>query len=426
MNKRTLMSMVIMAGILLPQVAWSQPSGECTQDSQDEACGTPDQSGGGGCGCGGGSILIANTDEGDSYQYADDFDDDGFEDNVDNCPFTANADQQDSDSDGYGNACDNCVMVTNDQVDIDDDGNGDACDGDADNDGIENEDDNCPAVPNPAQADLDGDGIGNACDADDDNDGCEDAVDNCPLQSSGECQDTGAVIPNECFDDEDADQIPDQTDNCPGMPNADQADSDEDGYGDACDVDLDNDGAQNQIDNCVNLPNPEQGDDDRDFLGNACDPNFCFAVDGDVADCLDPTAPFMVKAQAPVLTVETGEEVQLNIFANRSDKAIRYTWTSDGGVIRSPKGSVSVSEVYNYRYVEPPLFYANEPGSYEVKLSATLAFADELYDTRSDEDHIVIEVVGDPKIGCNNSGVGIYPVWIAALFGLVRLRYRRE
>ena len=33
---------------------------------------------------GGGSILIANTDLGDSYQHGDDFDDYGIEDNYDN------------------------------------------------------------------------------------------------------------------------------------------------------------------------------------------------------------------------------------------------------------------------------------------------------------------------------------------------------
>ena len=49
---------------------------ECDNNYGD--CGTPNQSGGGGGG--GGSVLIANTDLGDTYQNADDFDDDGIED----------------------------------------------------------------------------------------------------------------------------------------------------------------------------------------------------------------------------------------------------------------------------------------------------------------------------------------------------------
>jgi MYXO-CTERM domain-containing protein len=58
----------------------------------------------------------------------------------------------------------------------------------ADQDGICQGDDNCPALPNPDQADGDGDRVGDACD------------------------------------------------NCPNDPNADQVDTDADGLGDACDA----------------------------------------------------------------------------------------------------------------------------------------------------------------------------------------------
>ena len=49
-------------------------------------------------------------------------------DGIDNCPTDANADQADSDNDGIGDACDNCVSVYNDQTDTDMNGVGDACD----------------------------------------------------------------------------------------------------------------------------------------------------------------------------------------------------------------------------------------------------------------------------------------------------------
>lgn len=84
-----------------------------------------------------------------------DRDNDGVNDDVDNCPDIANADQADADGDGAG----------------------DVCDTDDDNDGVPDVDDNCPLTANADQADNDGDTIGDVCDDDDDNDGFNDDVD---------------------------------------------------------------------------------------------------------------------------------------------------------------------------------------------------------------------------------------------------------
>ena len=83
------------------------PPGECANG----ACGTPNNNGGGGCGCGGGSVLVNNTDNGTTYEQADDSDGDGIDDSLDNCPYTPNTNQSDVNGDGVGDVCDDCVGV---------------------------------------------------------------------------------------------------------------------------------------------------------------------------------------------------------------------------------------------------------------------------------------------------------------------------
>lgn len=152
-----------------------------------------------------------------------DTDDDGVCDNDDNCPDIENVLQDDSDGDGEGDVCDACI-------DIDADG---ACD----------DTDNCPGLAND-QADTDFDGTGDACDS---------------------CQDV------------DGDSACDDVDNCVGLTN-DQADADGDGFGDACDAcaydadnDADDDGYCADEDNCSSVANEDQADYDFDDLGDSCD-----------------------------------------------------------------------------------------------------------------------------------------------------------
>jgi len=126
-----------------------------------------------------------------------DTDQDGIPDDQDNCPYIFNPDQSDVDLDGVGDVCDNCPNTANpDQADIDLDGVGNVCD-------------NCPNTPNPNQSDIDQDGVGDVCD-------------NCRNK------------PNSNQSDVDLDGIGDVCDNCPNKYNPDQKDSDGDGVGDAC------------------------------------------------------------------------------------------------------------------------------------------------------------------------------------------------
>jgi hypothetical protein len=401
--------------------AQDDPPYEC--DDNFGECGTPQQSGGGGGG-GGGSILINNTDLGDTYQYADDYDDDGIEDPFDNCPFEANPIQADDDGDDIGNGCDNCPTAFNPtQEDIDGDKVGNVCDGDIDGDTWNNWDDICPENPDPLQKDTDGDGLGDACDDDMDGDGVSNLEDNCPLvPNPDQADDDPGTWGNACDDDDDGDGIRNTHDNCPQVANYDQQNTDAefptggDELGDACDSDMDGDGVMNYADNCPLAQNPTQEDADRDGMGDMCDDYYCYVVMDDIDHCLDPEGPFMV--YSPGADAETGDEIRLRLFANRVNQPLRYTWrvtsapTGSSATIDNPSGAASVSTPFEYHYLKDQVvsFVPDVPGTYEVYVTATLVWADEVTgeEAATAEATAVVEVFGDSidTLGCSTAPVG--------------------
>jgi len=440
--------MIAAAGLMAFPALAGQDNPECLGTE----CGTP-QNVGGGCSCSCGcSVWVAYTDDGKTLSYTDDMDGDGIPDSLDNCPFVSNRDQLDTDGDGVGDACDNCPTLANkSQLDTNGNGIGDVCDPDLDGDGVPDKrpdlsplpasqgGDNCPNIPNadqkisfPASAN----GLGDACNPDIDGDGVKNQVDDCPYipDPAQNLASQPGGPPAGCNFDTDGDGVSDSFDNCKYVPNKDQSDINHNGIGDACDPDIDGDGVLNKNDprlhmndNCPTVFNPDQRDSDGDGIGDACDPTFCVVVDPThPEDCLDPQKPFQVSAGG-FMTLEIGEQARLPLFANRNGAAMSYTWTvttapsGSRAAVNNPLGSASVSRNWQYAYVDGsvPTFKPDQPGTYVVQVSAQLQFPDRQYPTVSTATaQLNLEVTGNPR---NATGCAAVPLDASALAGAVVL-----
>ena len=162
----------------------------------------------------------------------------------------------DRDGDGIVDDKDACPTVPEDLDGFMDD---DGCpDPDNDKDGIPDITDSCPLDPEDMDGDRDEDGCPDL-EEDKDGDGLVDSIDKCPLEpeDKDDFEDDDG-----CPDlDNDKDGLPDKVDKCPNDP------EDKDGFqdDDGCpDNDNDNDGIVDAKDRCPNEPEDYDGDADED------------------------------------------------------------------------------------------------------------------------------------------------------------------
>ncbi|MFH1725690.1 MAG: Ig-like domain-containing protein, partial [Elusimicrobiota bacterium] len=178
-------------------------------------------------------------------------------------------------------------------------------------DGLDND---CDGSIDEGFPDNDADGSADCVDPDDDNDASLDGEDNCPMTANADQADADASgIGDACNDalDADGDEYEGALDNCPATANADQANADGDAMGDACDAcpndpdnDADGDGVCGDADNCPNDYNPDQANYDAasdDTEGDVCDDD----IDGDgEANAQDGDASAVVGSGGGTVTSE--------------------------------------------------------------------------------------------------------------------------
>lgn len=291
--------------------------------------------GSGDAGTDAGSTTTGTVDSGsaDAGVFSD-IDADGVEDFLDNCPSISNADQIDTDQDGFG----------------------DVCDDDDDNDGVADESDVFPTDASES-IDTDGDGIGNNADTDDDGDAQSDADE---LACGSNPLDVNSLSA-----DTDADGIPDCVDTSDASADAGSSDAGADaGASDAGASDAGADAGASDAgsdagasDAGADAGASDAGSDDAGATDAGSEDDFIIINDGVNVTMANPDS----------VTVNHGSSATIDVLANDSDAAgqgltIISTSESANASIVIQDGVIIYSPEFGFHGMDP-FMYVIEDGA---------------------------------------------------------------
>jgi hypothetical protein len=164
-------------------------------------------------------------------------------------------------------------------------------------------------------------------------------------------------------------------------------------------------------------------------------------VMGDKENCLDPADKFRV--YSPPLAGRTGTPLFLQLWANRENQAMDYSYSlvsaPEGSTanVLDPKGTTTISTPFMYHFMigDRPTFVPDMPGEYTFRVVGTTLFEDRVSNTLNETAEYVmtVTVTGEPtdsaEEGCSVTSMNRTAGGAGAIFligALVAFTVRRR
>ncbi|MDF1564838.1 MAG: MYXO-CTERM sorting domain-containing protein, partial [Deltaproteobacteria bacterium] len=124
-------------------------------------------------------------------------------------------------------------------------------------------------------------------------------------------------------------------------------------------------------------------------------------------------------------------------FTNRTNEAVRYTWTvtsapsGSRAIVENPKGTVTVSTPFEYHYLADKVvsFTPDVPGNYEIEVTAETVWEDRVTREMNARSTWKTTIVADGEpspVGCSSASGNGASLLGLLLIGLAGFALRRR